>query len=82
MYWPHHVACGILVPQPVIEPRSLGVRAQSPNHWTTREFSKTTSLHLNLKKGVGGKQKLRHEQKILNLQVIKIKWSKNFPFLK
>ena len=54
IYWPHHVTCGILVPQTGIEPRSLGVRAQSPNRWTTREFSKATSLQLNLKKEVGG----------------------------
>ena len=33
-----HVACGILVPRPGIEPRPSAVRAQSPNHWTTREF--------------------------------------------
>ena len=28
--------CGILVPQTEIEPRPSAVRAQSPNHWTTR----------------------------------------------
>ena len=33
----YHVACGILVPQPGIEPRPLAVKEQSPNHWTTRE---------------------------------------------
>ena len=33
-----YAACGILVPQPGIKPRSSAVRAQSPNHWTTREF--------------------------------------------
>ena len=31
-------ACGILVPQPGIEPRSLVVKAQNLNHWTSREF--------------------------------------------
>ena len=36
--WPHHVPCGILVPQPVMEPRSLAVKVLSPNHWTTRKF--------------------------------------------
>ena len=55
IFWPQHVACEILVLQPVIEPRSLGVRAQGSNHWTTREFSKTTSLQLNLKKGGANK---------------------------
>ena len=33
---------GILIPQPGIEPGPLEVKAQSPNHWTTGEFS---SLH-------------------------------------
>ena len=37
-FLPHHTACGILVPQPGTEPRSSAVKAQSPNHWTTREF--------------------------------------------
>ena len=27
-----------LVSQPWTEPRLLAVRAQNPNHWTTREF--------------------------------------------
>lgn len=30
-------ACGILVPQPGIEPKSLVVEARSLNHWTTRK---------------------------------------------
>ena len=33
-----YAACEILVPQPGIKSRSSAVRAQSPNHWTTREF--------------------------------------------
>ena len=33
------MACGILVPQPRIKPRPPAVEVQSPNHWTTREFS-------------------------------------------
>ena len=36
--WLHCVACGILVPQPGIEPRAMAVKALTPNHWTTREF--------------------------------------------
>ena len=32
------MACGILVPQPGIEPRPSAVRVQSPNHWAAREF--------------------------------------------
>ena len=31
-------ACGILVPQPGIQPVPPAVEAQSPNPWTTREF--------------------------------------------
>ena len=30
--------CGILVPEPGMEPEPLAVRPQSPNHWTAREF--------------------------------------------
>ena len=37
-FWPHSVACEILVPRPRIEPTALAVKVQSPNHWTTREF--------------------------------------------
>ena len=32
------MACGILVPQPGMEPRPPAVKAPSPNHWTDREF--------------------------------------------
>ena len=32
------VLCRTLVPHPGIEPTSPAVEAQSPNHWTTREF--------------------------------------------
>ena len=31
-------ACGILVLRPGIEPQPSAVKAQSPNHWTAREF--------------------------------------------
>ena len=37
-FWSHH-ACGILVPQPRIEPMPLALEAQSPNHRTAREVS-------------------------------------------
>ena len=37
-FWPCHVACRILFPPSGTEPRPLAVRAQSPNHWTAREF--------------------------------------------
>ena len=38
LFWPHNAACGISVPQPGIEPLPSAVKAQNPNHWTTREF--------------------------------------------
>ena len=31
-FWPHCLACGILVPQPGIKPRHCAVETQSPNH--------------------------------------------------
>ena len=40
----HVVVCSILVPQPGIEPRPPVVEAQSPNHWTSREFHPLHSL--------------------------------------
>ena len=36
-FWPHHMAWGILVPQPGIEPVLPSMGAQSLNHGTTRE---------------------------------------------
>ena len=38
VFWLRCTACGLLVPRPGIEPGPLAVRAQSPNHWTAREF--------------------------------------------
>ena len=38
-------ACGILVPQPGIKPGPSAVKAQSPNHWTTREFPKIVNCN-------------------------------------
>ena len=37
-FWPCHTACGLLAPGSGIELRPSAVRAQSPNHWTTRKF--------------------------------------------
>ena len=37
-FWPHPASCGILVPQLGIEPTPLAVKAQTANHWTSREF--------------------------------------------
>ena len=38
LFFSYCVACGILVPRPGIKLRSFAVKAQSPNHWTAREF--------------------------------------------
>ena len=39
------MACGILVPLPGIAPGPPGVKAQSPNHWTTREVPRKDFLY-------------------------------------
>ena len=39
-----HTAWGVLGPWPRIEPGPSAVRAQSPNHWNTREFNRMSSL--------------------------------------
>ena len=36
-FWPCHVVCRILVPQPGIEPMPPTVEARSLNHWAARE---------------------------------------------
>ena len=43
--WQCHLVCGILVPQPRIEPASPAVDVQSPNDWITREAPKYPSLN-------------------------------------
>lgn len=39
--WLCHAASRILVPKPETDPRLCAVKAQSPNHWTTRKFPKS-----------------------------------------
>ena len=41
IFFSHRVACGILVPQPGLEPWTP---ARSPNHWTAREFPRNNIL--------------------------------------
>ena len=43
-FWPRCAACGILVPQPGIEPVPPAVEVWSPDHWTTREVPEQSSL--------------------------------------
>ena len=37
-FWPHHMACGILVLRLAIEPGATAMKVLSPNYWTTREL--------------------------------------------
>ena len=39
IFWQHHTAYEMLVPQPGIETGSTAVKTPSPNHWPTKEFS-------------------------------------------
>ena len=51
--WPHHAACGILVPPSGIKPKSPALEMRSPNHWAAREVSISTSLitiHISFKR--------------------------------
>ena len=41
LIYAHHEACGILVPQPGVEPMPPAVEAWSLSHWTTREVLHT-----------------------------------------
>ena len=43
-----HEACGILVPQPGIEPGPPAVELWSPNHWTAREVPKILGVFMFL----------------------------------
>ena len=43
-FWPHCVACGILVPQPGIKPIFSALGVKSLNHWTSREIPRLTVL--------------------------------------
>ena len=36
-FWPHYMACGILISLPGIEPVPLAFEGWSLNHWTTKE---------------------------------------------
>ena len=37
-FWPHHMAYGILVPKPRMEPIHPAMETQSLNHWAVREI--------------------------------------------
>ena len=40
--WLHHVVCGILVPQPVIQLAPLAMKARNLNYWTATKFPPCT----------------------------------------
>ena len=48
LFWGCCVACGILVPQPGIQPVPPAVEAWSPNHWTAREAPHSCSFTFTL----------------------------------
>ena len=50
-FWPHHGACGILVPRPGIKPMSPAFESWSLNHWTTREVSGPLSSDMSIQEG-------------------------------
>ena len=52
-----HGACGILLPQPGIESKLPAVTVLSPNHWTSREFSR-----LHFKVLIAKKKKKRERE--------------------
>ena len=43
-FWLHHTTCGILVPRPGIDSGPSAVKAQSPSHWTAREFPERLNI--------------------------------------
>ena len=50
-FWLHHVACGILVPQPGIEPMPPALEEWSLNHWTAQEVPK--AFHFQIQQTFG-----------------------------
>jgi len=50
-FWPHHGACGILVPRPGIKPMFPAFKSWSLNHWTTREVSGPLSSDMRIQEG-------------------------------
>ena len=40
LFWLYHVACGIFIPLPGIEPIPPAMEVRSLNHWTIREVLK------------------------------------------
>ena len=53
IFWPHHMACGILVPWLEIEPVPPALKALDLDldHWTTREIQLSGSLEIQNDQG-------------------------------
>ena len=66
-FWPHRMACGILVPGPGIEPMHCAVEARSLNHWTAREFPGWYCLQLTYVKVPNFDLGLWWKEKLLSL---------------
>ena len=47
-FWPHHMACGILVPQLRVEPVPRAVEAWGLDHWTAGEVSPKLILNASI----------------------------------
>ena len=47
IFWPRHVVCGILVPQPGIKPVLPALEVQSLNLWTVREVPLSAFKKMN-----------------------------------
>ena len=79
--WPHHVASGILVLQPGIEPEPPAVEAQSPNDWTAREVREVLVTWLLKGKREGGRFKREGMYVCLWLVHVDV-WQKPTPHCK
>ena len=70
-FWPCHTAYRILIPQSGLEPRATAVKAQSPNHWTAREFPQTNLFKMTV--CVLGC--IPWKQRLTGIQVPRIYWA-------
>ena len=60
-----YAACGVLAPQPGIEPVPPALEVQSPNHWTSREVPRLEFEQILIRSLLtsGGKGKAAFEDK-------------------
>ena len=48
VFWLHHAACRVLVPQQGIKPASPALEAQSLNRWTTKEVPAKSVFYITV----------------------------------